>query len=489
MNAPHSPALRVVIVGGGFTGASLAWQLARMQLPLRLTVVEPRAELGRGLAYSATDPAHRINVPAHRMSLDRDNRADFADWLAENPDLLDARAQAGNGDLFPQRGLFGRYVADRLAPHLQSGAIRHARARVSDIQRDGADKLLLLLSDDSRIHADLLVLATGHPAPALPRALSAIANAPGLIADPNDAARLARVAPDARVLILGAALSAADVVTTLERQGHRGPLTCLSRHGLRSRGHGPVGQDSDADFTDPPIGSASELLRRVRHAIVDDQARGQGWHATFYRLREQGPQIWAGLGDDGRRRLLRHLRTWWDVHRYRLPPQTEAVVSRLTASGRLRYLAGHLLDAAEAAGSDAAAGELRIDWRPRGAAQALSQSFDHVIVTTGPAQDRCIGANPALGALERLGLIAPCPLGLGLATTDGCVAVTAQGRAGQQVLVAGPLARGHIGELVGAPECAAHAREIASRIARHALLAPILRSPDRIHAAAAAHPS
>ena len=116
MNAPHTPALRVVIVGGGFTGASLAWQLARMHVPLRLTVVEPRAALGRGLAYSATDPAHRINVPAHRMSLDPENRADFAEWLAEHPDLLDARAQAANGDLFPQRGLFGRYVADRLAP-------------------------------------------------------------------------------------------------------------------------------------------------------------------------------------------------------------------------------------------------------------------------------------------------------------------------------------------------------------------------------------
>lgn len=482
MNAPHSPALRVVIVGGGFTGAALAWQLARMRLPLRLTVVEPRAELGRGLAYSATDPAHRINVPAHRMSLDPENRADFAEWLAENPDALDVRARTGNGDVFPQRALFGRYMAERLAPHLRSGALRHVRARVSDIQRDGEDSLLLMLSDDSRIHADLLVLATGHPAPALPRVLSTIANAPGLIADPNDAARLAQVPAEARVLILGAALSAADVVTTLERQGHRGPIACLSRHGLRSRGHGPVGQDSDADFTDPPIRSASELLRRVHHAIVDDQARGQGWHATFDRLREQGPVIWQALGDDGRRRLLRHLRTWWDVHRYRLPPQTEAVVERLAASGRLRYLAGHLLAAEEVA-----AGELRIDWRPRGARSALSQSFDRVIVTTGPAQDRCIGANPALGALERLGLIAPCPLGLGLAVTDTCVALSAQGRPAEQVLVAGPLARGHVGELIGVPECAAHAREVARRIARHALLAPILRSPGQ--PAPAVHPS
>jgi uncharacterized NAD(P)/FAD-binding protein YdhS len=482
MSVSRSAALRVVILGGGFTGASLAWQLARMRLPLAsLTVVEPRPELGRGLAYSATDPAHRINVSAPRMSIDPENRGDFAEWLAENPDVLDARAVTANGDVYPQRELFGRYVADRLAPHLQSGAVRHICARVSDIQRDGEDSLLLLLSDDSRIHADLLVLATGHPAPAVPRALSGIAAASGLIADPSDAAALAGIPSDARVLILGAALTAADVVTTLERQGHRGGITCLSRHGLRSRGNALVRQDSDADFLDPPIGSATELLRRVRHAIVDDQARGLGWHATFYRLREQGAAIWAGLGDDGRRRLLRHMRTWWDVHRYRLPPQTEAVVERLTAAGRLRFLAGHLLAAQEAA-----EGELRIDWRPRGSERPLSQSFDRVIVTTGPAQDRCIGSNPALGALERLGLIAPCPLGLGLATTDSCLAIRADGHPGEQILVAGPLARGHIGELVGVPECAAQAREIARRIARHALLGSVLRNPAGIRSGSAA---
>ena len=49
MNAIRHP-LRVVILGGGFTGAALAWQLARLRLPARVTVVEPRAELGRGLA-------------------------------------------------------------------------------------------------------------------------------------------------------------------------------------------------------------------------------------------------------------------------------------------------------------------------------------------------------------------------------------------------------------------------------------------------------
>lgn len=468
--------LRVVIIGGGFTGASLAWQLARMHLPLRVTVVEPRAELGRGLAYSASDPAHRINVPAHRMSIDPEHRADFLDWIAEDMARLETDALAPDGAIYPRRALFGRYVAERLAPHLETGAIRHIRARVSDIERAGDGSFVLALSDESRIRAELLVLATGHPAPALPGVLGALATAPALIADPQDGASLAEVPQDARVLILGAGLSAADVIATLDRQGHRGPVTCLSRRGLRSRGQGPQGQDSGADFLDRPERRASDLLRRVRHAIVDEQARGHGWQAVFYRLREQGPGIWAALDAPAQHRVLRHLRVWWDAHRYRLPPQTEAVIARALAAGRLAFRAGHLL------GAEAQDGGIAIRWRPRGEAEAQLAQYDRVIVTTGPAQDRCIGANPALGALARLGLIAPCPLGLGLATTAVCKAVDAQGRASARILIAGPLARGHVGELVGAPECAAHAQSIAQDIARAAMLAPILRTaaqPDQ----------
>lgn len=468
MNAIQHP-LRVVILGGGFTGASLAWQLARMHLPARITVVEPRAELGRGLAYSATDPAHRLNVPAHRMSMDPGNRADFTEWLADHATALDPQARAPNGDIYVQRALFGRYVADRLAPDLSSGAIRHIRARVSDVARGTGDDLLLLLSDESRIHADLLVVASGHPSAALPRPLAPLADAAGLIADPGDAAALAAVPQNARVLILGAGLSAADVIATLDRQGHQGQITCLSRRGLSTRGQGEVGCDSEADFTDPPVTGVSDLLRRVRHAIVDDQARGEGWQATFWRLRAQAPQIWAALDETAKRRFLRHLRVWWDVHRYRLAPQTEAVQARLLDHGRLSFVAGTLL------GAERRATGLLVDWRPRGRQEVQRRQFDRVIVTTGPAQDRCIGANPALGALARLGLITPCPLGLGLATVAICKAVDAQGQASDRILIAGPLARGHLGELTGAPECAAQSRDVAREIARQIMLTPMLR--------------
>ncbi|MFT4012213.1 MAG: FAD-dependent oxidoreductase [Paracoccus sp. (in: a-proteobacteria)] len=456
------PPLRAVIIGGGFTGAAVAWHLARMRLPARITVVEPRADLGRGQAYSATDPAHRLNVSAdNNMSIDPGNPLDFAEWLAQAQAagrVAPDPAAATEYGIFPARALFGRYMAERLQPDLDSGAIRHIRARVGDIERGPEGTLMLHLSDDSRIRADLLVLATGHPAPAPPGFLVGLAD----VVDTSDSEGLAQVPQDGRVLILGAALSSADAVATLARQGFKGRITCLSRHGLRSRGQGHVRELSEADFTDPPLQGVSDLVRRVRHAVVDDQARGESWHAVLRRLRMQGPAIWAALDQPSRARLLRHLRSFWDVHRYRLPPQTEAVIQGLIAEDRLHYQAGHVVSVHREAD------ELRVAWRPRGNGQVRQQGFDRLIVTTGPAQGRCIQGNPALGALARLGLITADPLGLGLATRESCKAVDAQGQASDRILVAGPLARGHVGELVGAPECAVHARGIAQQIARRA---------------------
>lgn len=86
----------VVIVGGGFTGTALAIHLARLgKAGLSVTIVEPRPQLARGVAYATQDPAHRVNVPADRMQLSAAQRAISIAGIAPLPRFVMMRQHAG----------------------------------------------------------------------------------------------------------------------------------------------------------------------------------------------------------------------------------------------------------------------------------------------------------------------------------------------------------------------------------------------------------
>ena len=78
----------VLIIGGGLSGTMLAVQLLRQPGMRRILIVEPRAELGRGEAYSATEPGHTLNGNAARMSADPDNPDDLTHWLTQYLSLI-----------------------------------------------------------------------------------------------------------------------------------------------------------------------------------------------------------------------------------------------------------------------------------------------------------------------------------------------------------------------------------------------------------------
>ena len=243
----------VAILGGGVAGAATAFHLARALRGKRadIVVVEPRPVLGHGLAYSTTDPAHRTNVPASRMSLIREDPGHFMAWLASTRAMLSPGTLTLSGEFYPERQVFGGYVAAQLEPFLADGAIRHLRAAAVSATRAG-DRFRIELSDGGVLRADVAVLAMSHPCPALPDELRALSGSRRLIADPCDAAAIAGIGPAERLLIVGTGLTSADVVASLKLRGFWGEIVALSRHGLRPRGHCAVRIRCDVDFTVPP---------------------------------------------------------------------------------------------------------------------------------------------------------------------------------------------------------------------------------------------
>ncbi|AVA21949.1 MULTISPECIES: FAD/NAD(P)-binding protein [unclassified Rhizobium] len=459
----------IAIIGGGISGAAVAFHLLQSEAlqPGQLFIFEPRARLGAGLAYDTRDPAHRINVPAAKMSLFPDDLEHFQRWLQENNALEgDQTAVAANGSLFPRRGLFGRYINAMVQPFIDGGAITHVAERVADVRRLD-DRWVITGEAGRRLEADILVIATSHPSPLPPRSLqNALAGHPRFVADPTRPDALDAIRPGDRVLVVGNGLTSADVIASLELRGHKGPITAISRRGLRSRGHAPVKQELFGDFVSQPSRTALDLLRRVRAAIRKAEGEGWTWHAVIDQVRAQGGDLWQAMPLSERRRVVRHLRPFWDVHRFRVAPQVEAVSEEAISTGRLDVLA------ASVASVEAKGEVIDCTLRLSRSGRSLDRQFDAVVVTTGPGHRGILGSQGWIGALADAGYLAIDATGLGLACNTASLALGADGKTAPSLLISGPLARGTFGELMGLPEVVEHAvfvaEQVASAIAQNA---------------------
>ncbi len=450
----------VAVIGGGFSGAALALHLNALSAgELRIVVYEPRQRLGAGLAYSTEDAAHRINVPAGRMSAYPDDPESFLRYLATTEEAItDASLVGKDGLPYPRRQVFGDYVASEIAPLLASGAAEHRQAEVTSIVASGHG-WHIRDSDDGELQAQFVVLAASHPSPALLRPLLPFANHSKLVADVTVPAALHAIEPDDRVLILGNGLTAADVVASLEKRGHRGTILSVSRRGLRSRGHAPAVQEPFGDFSSQPSTRASALLHNIRRSIREAEAKGLTWHAVLDAVRGQAFTIWRALPVTERRRVVRLARPFWDAHRFRIAPQVEDTLDAAIGAGRLSIRAARLKQVIRdgdafrvtlSAGNQPAPGE---------------HVFDAIVVTTGPAHDHILQSQAFVAELSEHGHISACETGLGIACDLHARALNRNGEPVENLLIAGPLARGTFGELMGLPQVTEHAVFVAREIA------------------------
>jgi uncharacterized NAD(P)/FAD-binding protein YdhS len=78
-------ACSIAIVGGGASGALMTAHLLKCAGDtIHLTLIEPRAKIGRGLAYATENDSHRLNVRASNMSAFPDDPDHFWRWLRAN---------------------------------------------------------------------------------------------------------------------------------------------------------------------------------------------------------------------------------------------------------------------------------------------------------------------------------------------------------------------------------------------------------------------
>ncbi|KAF2411300.1 Uncharacterized NAD(P)/FAD-binding protein YdhS [Pseudomonas antarctica] len=454
----------VLIIGGGLSGTMLAVQLLRLPGQRSILVIEPRAELGRGEAYSAVELGHTLNGNAARMSVDPDNADDLTQWLT---DYIGAGGWPESGqqhvpicELFPPRGIFGLYAQQRLAEArtLSASTVEHVRGEVVDLHVEDACTLLTL-DNGQQLRGTYAVLATGmFPAARTPQTESSGLNAAAV--DPWDVQTMTQIDPQSTVLIIGSGLTMVDAVVSLEQAGHRGPIEIFSRHGLlpHVRRQPPSWEDFLA--ADHSLRRPRQLLREVRRQCRLAQAQGIDWQAPLDTVRAHIGRLWSQASEGEKRQFVRHVRPWWESHHHRSPPLSAQLVARLQREGRLR------IQAASFKGLVASNSGVAIRLRRRGEQVVTQVSGAALINSSGIEYDWRRVARPLPQQLLKRGLIQPGPLALGIAADVSGAVVDAQGNVSPRLFAMGPPLRGMWWESTAVTDVAIQAKALAAKLSQ-----------------------
>lgn len=442
---------RIGIVGGGFSGAAVAYHLARSARGrLDIIIYEPRDRIGHGVAYSTPGAHMLLNVPAGKLSIDPARPADFLDWCV-------TRGHRADPEAFLARSLFGAYAESRMADQIQATdgrvTLQRVASRVDRID-DDAERLQITDSSGCVARVDHAVLALGHGPTRIPEAISPFSDSPQVLHSPWEPNAMAGVAEQARrVLLVGTGLTMCDAAITLARMGFRGELTAISRRGLLPQVHGPSDPSGLAGWAARlRVGSFRELRREVRRV-----SRKHGWRSAVDALRRRTSSLWGAMNRRDQDRFIRRLAPYWEAHRHRLPAVSALEINALREAGSLRIVRGLLRRVQRNRAW------LTCELQPHGDQHPETLHADAIVLCTGPDPDPRRWKSPLIDQLMADGLASPETNGLGLRTSNAGLLIGRGDVVQQRLSTLGPLRRGSLWESTAVPEIAAQ----ASVLGRH----------------------
>ena len=438
-----SQRLSIAIIGGGASGVLLAAHLLRdPAADIRVTLIEKRDELGRGVAYSARQWDHLLNVPASGMSAFADDPEHFWRWLLAKQLVAD-----GNRFVFLPRRIYGAYLSDVLAGG------RDERLRIIHDTATGlkatASGVEVSLENGTSLVGHVAVLAVGHEENA-PRAKGIAVR----VGSPEDTP----LDRDAEVMILGSGLSMVDAWLSLSQADHRGPITVVSRHGLLPKSHREAGK-IELDAADVPFGTELHYFTEWFRDVVEEvHGRGGNWRSVVDALRPFNQRIWQNWSIASKKCFLEHVRPFWNIHRHRLPPELHARMKGAVKSGQVRLVAGKFIDL------DRNGQRVDARVRRRGLANETVISVDRVYDCGGVTVDVTKSSNPVVRELIAAGAARADELRIGLDVTVDCAVIDAGGAASNRVFAVGPLTRGQFFEIEAVPDIRLQVAGLASRL-------------------------
>ena len=447
---------KITIIGSGATGTLLAVNLIKHggSQPLEINLIEKKERIGRGVAYSAVQDFHLLNVPAFKMGAFPDDVEHFHRWLVEKDYAFAPH------DFVPRR-LYGEYLRELFCETFKN---KNSNIIVNVLDDEAIDVLFddaraqVILDSGEVVYSDKIVLAFGNFPPPHPKSKSqSFIESAKYFQNPWRTDLTEKINKTDDVFIIGTGLTFADVVMSLYHNRHEGEIFGFSTRGLMPAVH-ELGHSypSFADELKSPT-RITDLLKIVRRHIEKAEASGSNWRAVIDNLRPQTQEIWRSLPDAEKRYFMQHLSRYWNVARHRLPPETRRILDELQAVNQLQIRKGRLRNIE--AGEN---GKFDIAFSNDGVETHISA--DAVI--------NCIGSESNFNRLDSTlvknllnrGLIKSDGLKMGIDAAPDGGTIDKNGKISETILTVGTALKGVLWESTAMPEIRAQTNKMAQSL-------------------------
>ncbi len=446
---------KVIIIGGGLSGALAAMQLAQFPGGPEVLMIEKNPELlGRGVAYQYDFTHQPLNVVAGGMSLFPDRPMDFVEWLESNHFKYNHLIGKVSPQEFIPRKIFGDYVLENLerVQHEAAGRLQIRIDEAISILDFGMRKTVVLASGNA-LHADHVILALGNFPPAdLFHQGNPVQNDPRYYASPWSDKVYSQIAGNEDILLVGSGLTAVDIVLGLILRKFKGKVTMLSR-----RGRFPLPHDLSQpafQILEPEIKHPRKMLLWMRDLIRKNP--DVPWPSVMDGLRPFTKKIWLKWTMEEKKYFLRRIRPYWEIARHRIPAKSSSLLNEMMNAGQLELKKGYIV---EAIVTDRG---IEIAYCSEG--NEIRRVFHKVINCTGPESNYRKVRFPIISDLIGRGKVKTDELGLGIKCTPEGRIINEQDKIEEGIWCIGPMRKAVLWETTALRELREQASELASLI-------------------------
>jgi uncharacterized NAD(P)/FAD-binding protein YdhS len=447
---------KVIIIGGGLSGALAAMKLAQLPGGPEILLVEKNSELlGRGVAYQYDFTHQPLNVVAGGMSLFPDRPMDFVEWLESNHFKYNHLIEKVSPQEFIPRKIFGDYILENLerVKHEVKGRLQIRIDEAISILNYGHRKTVVLASGSS-LHADDVVLALGNfpPADLFPDD-NPVKNELRYYASPWSDKVYREIVGDEDILLVGSGLTAVDILLGLILRKFKGKVTMLSR-----RGRFPLPHDLSHpafQILEPEIDHPRKMFLWIRDLIRKNPTIP--WPAILDGLRPFTKMIWLTWSTEEKKYFLLRIRPFWEIARHRIPAKSASLLNEMINAGQLELKKGYIVEAM--------AVDSGIEIVFCSGPHNIRQVFHRVINCTGPESNYRKVRFPIISDLIGRGKVKTDELGLGIQCTPEGKIINDQGKIEEGLWCLGPMRKSVLWETTALRELREQASELASLIA------------------------